>query len=641
VGRCHTFDEAADGYGRGEGFAVLVLEMQAAAVPALAVLAGSAVNSAGRSSGLTAPSGPAQQRLLVAAFAARGSSPADVDLLAVHGTGTPLGDPIETGAIGAALAGPPRAAPLVLASSKACYGHTEGAAGLAGVLLAAGALRHAVVPPVVNLRALNPYVAAGLHDWSAKHGVVAAVPRQAAPAALGAALPLAGTSSFGMSGVNAHMLLRSGTQVDSLPPTTPLVWQRQRHYPVPPAQAVLASASTGSAGSAAFACDLGSPRLAFLRDHVVGGSALVPAIAFLEVMLAAAGALAQPPLRVGVGGVSIRAPKVLDGSGSVLVCDVGTRTGTIEVRSPGGGVFVSGTACRLPGPGLRARRRPGAQLLPLRLTTPAAAGSRMIAALAGALDDAPGAAYSLHPAPADAALHLGAVKLAGQKGSAARVPVGIGALGVTAPADAALRSGQWALTAPPDMGGSSDVGALLDGGSLAVRRLVSKELAPQRGRAREQAVVDEDEFERRNFSYAVEWRASTAAAPGAGAAPGRRLVADGIVAALPDAAHGRVAAAGLQVLQAIAARCKNAAALTAPSAPGQPGRGGGAASSAVLVALMKVAAAEEPHGRWATIVCDPNARVGAAASTAAGADEHGLVSSAHVVSAPTFVRAPM
>lgn len=98
VGRCKTFDASADGYGRGEGFVAAVLVPQlagaAAATGLLAVVRGSAVNTAGRSSGLTAPSGPAQHTLLVAALATGGISAADVAYLAVHGTGTPLGDPI-------------------------------------------------------------------------------------------------------------------------------------------------------------------------------------------------------------------------------------------------------------------------------------------------------------------------------------------------------------------------------------------------------------------------------------------------------------------------------------------------------------------------------------------------------------------
>ena len=102
VGRCKTFDSSADGYGRGEGFAVIMLAQRpaadvygvAGASQSLAILRGSAVNSAGKSSGLTAPSGPAQQKLVTLALTSGNLSAADVVYLATHGTGTPLGDPI-------------------------------------------------------------------------------------------------------------------------------------------------------------------------------------------------------------------------------------------------------------------------------------------------------------------------------------------------------------------------------------------------------------------------------------------------------------------------------------------------------------------------------------------------------------------
>ena len=107
--------------------------------------------------------------------------------------------------------------PKTLLSNKCCCGHTEGAAGITGLLLAMGALRHAAAPAVMHLRNTNQYVAAALSDWSRLNGTPASLPRQAAPAvAVPAAAVLSGTSSFGMSGVNAHMLvgqLASSTQL--------------------------------------------------------------------------------------------------------------------------------------------------------------------------------------------------------------------------------------------------------------------------------------------------------------------------------------------------------------------------------------------------------------------------------------------
>lgn len=122
-GRCKTFDAAADGYVRGEGCAILVLRRLSDAVAdgdrILAVVRGSAVNQDGRSGGLTAPNGPAQEAVIRAALTAAGVAPAAIGYIETHGTGTPLGDPIEVGALGAVF-GPGRAArqPLAIGSVK-------------------------------------------------------------------------------------------------------------------------------------------------------------------------------------------------------------------------------------------------------------------------------------------------------------------------------------------------------------------------------------------------------------------------------------------------------------------------------------------------------------------------------------------
>ncbi|KAI8473973.1 MAG: thiolase-like protein, partial [Monoraphidium minutum] len=165
-GRCKTLDATADGYVRAEAVGVMVVEAlssapashPAAAAP-LALLAGSAVNQDGRSSGLTAPNGPAQQDVVRAALDSAGLSPGDVTGVSMHGTGTPLGDPIEVGALAAVFGGARRAAPLALLSSKSWLGHAEPAAGVVGMLHAAGALCHAAALPISHLRGLNPYLA--------------------------------------------------------------------------------------------------------------------------------------------------------------------------------------------------------------------------------------------------------------------------------------------------------------------------------------------------------------------------------------------------------------------------------------------------------------------------------------------------
>ena len=128
-----SFDATGDGYGRGEGFIAAVLAACSAPPPAsLALLLGSATNQDGRSSGLTAPNGPSQRALIQLVLQHGGISPGAVGAVAVHGTGTPLGDPIEVGAIvqtyGSAASSGSCAGPT-LVSNKSCFGHTEGAAG--------------------------------------------------------------------------------------------------------------------------------------------------------------------------------------------------------------------------------------------------------------------------------------------------------------------------------------------------------------------------------------------------------------------------------------------------------------------------------------------------------------------------------
>ncbi|MFI6230388.1 SDR family NAD(P)-dependent oxidoreductase [Micromonospora echinospora] len=203
-GRCKTFDASADGYGRGEGCGVVVLkrlsDAQRDGDRVLAVIRGSAVNHDGPSSGLTVPNGLAQQELIRMALADAGVAPADVDYVETHGTGTPLGDPIEVAALGAVLGErrtPDR--PLLLGSVKANIGHLEAAAGVAGLIKSVLALRHGHLPPQLNVTTVNPRIA--LTE------IPAEIPVTGTPWPRGDRPRLAGVSSFGMSGTNAHLVV--------------------------------------------------------------------------------------------------------------------------------------------------------------------------------------------------------------------------------------------------------------------------------------------------------------------------------------------------------------------------------------------------------------------------------------------------
>src|SRR5712692_2019162 len=162
-GRCKTFDAAADGYVRGEGCGVVVLKRLSDALrdgdTIQAVIRGSAVNQDGRSAGLTAPNLLAQQAVLRQALAGARMEPAHVGYIEAHGTGTPLGDPIEVEALTAVYGQPrPDGAPCLLGSVKTNIGHLEAAAGVAGIIKTVLALQHEAVPPHLHFTSLNPNI---------------------------------------------------------------------------------------------------------------------------------------------------------------------------------------------------------------------------------------------------------------------------------------------------------------------------------------------------------------------------------------------------------------------------------------------------------------------------------------------------
>jgi 1-acyl-sn-glycerol-3-phosphate acyltransferase len=218
-GRCRAFDARANGYVRSEGGGVVVLRPLAAAVanadPIYAVVLATAINQDGHTTGMTVPSGRAQEAMLRTALAHAGLTPADVHYIEAHGTGTAVGDPIEAAAMGAVLSeGLPPGRSCAIGSVKTNIGHLEAASGMAGLIKTALAIRHRAVPPSLHFESPNPAidfeglrlrVVTSLEPWPGPPGVATA-----------------GVNGFGFGGANAHVVLqehdlRAAAQPESRP----------------------------------------------------------------------------------------------------------------------------------------------------------------------------------------------------------------------------------------------------------------------------------------------------------------------------------------------------------------------------------------------------------------------------------------
>jgi acyl transferase domain-containing protein/acyl-CoA synthetase (AMP-forming)/AMP-acid ligase II/acyl carrier protein len=208
-GRCKAFSAAADGMVRAEGCGLVLLKRLSDALrdgdPILAIIRGSAVNQDGRTSGLTVPNGPAQQRVIRRALHQAALEPAAISYVEAHGTGTPLGDPIEAEALTSVFGGTRKR--LTMGSVKTNIGHLESAAGVAGVMKIVLALQHRMIPAHLHCESLDPQldwaesplrIPSATENWLAESG-----PRRA------------GVSSFGFGGTNAHVILEEAPPLES------------------------------------------------------------------------------------------------------------------------------------------------------------------------------------------------------------------------------------------------------------------------------------------------------------------------------------------------------------------------------------------------------------------------------------------
>ena len=204
-GRCRVFDASADGYVRSEGGGIFVLKDYYQAVadgnPIHAVIINSVLNADGHKSGITVPNFKAQAELMKQAYERAGIDPISIDYIEAHGTGTSVGDPIETRSIGEGLGKyRPKENPLLIGSVKSNVGHLEPASGVAGLVKALLCIRHRMVPANINLETPNPIIR--FDDWNIK------VVTENLPLDKKKKITI-GVNSFGFGGANAHVILQN------------------------------------------------------------------------------------------------------------------------------------------------------------------------------------------------------------------------------------------------------------------------------------------------------------------------------------------------------------------------------------------------------------------------------------------------
>ncbi len=203
-GLSRTFDEKANGYVRAEGVGIVVLKRLSDALKdgdhIHSVIIGSGVNQDGRTNGITVPNPDSQIKLIRQVCSKAGIVPGDLDYIEAHGTSTPVGDPIEANALGKVLKeGRKENRACYIGSVKTNIGHTEAAAGVAGLIKTALSLKHKIIPPHINLETISPALNFSSQPYD--------IPREPTPWPQHDDVARAGVNSFGFGGTNAHVLL--------------------------------------------------------------------------------------------------------------------------------------------------------------------------------------------------------------------------------------------------------------------------------------------------------------------------------------------------------------------------------------------------------------------------------------------------
>ena len=325
-GRCKFLDSRANGYVRSEGLGAVLLQPEseiAESVDRFMWLRGTAVRSDGRSASLTAPNGKAQVRLMRAAMLYASTPPGDIQTVESHGTGTALGDPVETTAQRETLLSHGRREQsLVIAGVKANMGHMEPSAGMVGLLKLRASLRSVMNVPNPQLRMLNPHVEGGSCSLLLQTARTQADPEASA-----------GLSSFGYAGTIAHVVLRQAPSKDA--EDTALVTSKlpvsvRRAFPWQPPIHPFAqqSLSSGDAAVAFRSAAVGALHDA-VADHVLQGRIIFPGTGYLEMARASIATRANGT--VALHGVYFLKPLAVERPGLLVECSMAD--GQFEVRS--------------------------------------------------------------------------------------------------------------------------------------------------------------------------------------------------------------------------------------------------------------------------------------------------------------------
>ena len=209
-GACHTFSADADGYGRADAVGALFLKRLSDAIrdndPIRSIVRGTSINANGRTAGITLPLASSQEAVIAQAYTHAGLQPLDTQYVECHGTGTPVGDPIEVKSVASSHAkqGWNKYNPLLIGAVKSSFGHSEAASGITSVIKTTLALEHLQIPPTTGIKQLNPKI-----PWEA-YGIEVVRSLVPWPSLSGRQIPTAGINSFGYGGANAHCILGRG-----------------------------------------------------------------------------------------------------------------------------------------------------------------------------------------------------------------------------------------------------------------------------------------------------------------------------------------------------------------------------------------------------------------------------------------------